>query len=258
MLKKKFILFAFFILILFALLTYQSIKDERPFFDFTLYPLKLLEQGGSAFLNIVDYIPFLGKSSEEKNFTERLNKCEEERTKYKGAALENERLRNILQMKSERADFVAAAEVFARDPTNWFHILWINKGFGSGISKDMVAVTPLGLAGRIHRVFNERANVILITDVNSSVAVRLESSRIEGILEGSGDSKCYLKYVSKDFEVAQDENVITSGLDGIFPEGLLIGSVSSVNREGGEAFQIIEVKPAQNLNTVEEVVILKR
>ncbi|MBI5409385.1 MAG: rod shape-determining protein MreC [Nitrospirae bacterium] len=258
MLRNKFILFALFILFIFALLTFQSIKGERPLFDFTLYPLKVLEQGGSAALSVLDYIPFIGKSGEERSLSDRLNKCEAERLKYKEAASENERLRNILQLKLQRSDYVTAAEVFARDPGNWFNILWINKGSINGIAKDMIAVTPLGLVGRVHRVSSESANVILITDVNSSVAVRLESSRIEGILEGSGDGKCFLKYVSRDFEVQPGENVITSGLDRIFPEGLLIGAASSVDREGGEAFQLIEVELAQNLNTVEEVVVLKR
>ncbi|MBI5057893.1 MAG: rod shape-determining protein MreC [Nitrospirae bacterium] len=255
--KKKFILFALFILLIFALLTYQGIQGERRITDFTLYPLKVLEQSGTFLKKAVRYIPFLG-DDDEKRLISRLGKCEQERMKSKEAESENERLRGILQLKSERPDYVAAAEVFARDPTNWFHILWINKGLSSGIAKDMVAITPLGLVGRVHRVFNEKADVIQITDVNSSVAVRMETSRVEGILEGRGDNKCNLKYVSKDFEVVEGENVITSGLDGIFPEGLLVGTVSSVDREGGDVFQLIEVMPAQNLNTVEEVVVLKR
>ncbi len=258
MLKKKFILSALVILLIFALLTYQSVSGGRRLFDFTLYPLKLIEQGGSYLLNLFDHIPFIGKSAEEKILLDRLKKCEEERTRYKEAAYENERLRSLIDLKSQRADYVAAAEVFARDPTNWFQILWINKGSINGVAKEMVAVTPLGLAGRIHRVFSERANVILITDVNSSVAVRLESSRVEGILEGNGEDRCYLKYVSKDFEVEAGESVITSGLDGIFPEGLLVGYVTSVDREGGDIFQQIEVQTAQQLNKVEEVLILKR
>jgi len=254
MLKKKFILLALFILLVFALLTYQSIKGGQHFLDFTVYPLEILEQGGSSLMSISRYIPFFKKD----DVLERLGKCEEERTRYREAALENERLRGLLELKSRRADFIAAAEVFAREPTNWFQILWVDKGLSSGIAKDMVAITPFGLVGKVQRVFQERANVVLITDVNSSVAVRLESSRIEGILEGNGDNKCYLKYVSKDFDVEPGENVITSGLDGIYPEGILAGYISSVDKEGGELFQIIEVTPAQYLDRVEEVAILKR
>lgn len=258
MLKRKVILTALLVVISFALLTYQSIKGRGHYFDFTLYPLKKLEQGSSFLLGVVDHIPFIGTGDSERSLLDRLNACEKDRTRYSEAAAENERLRSLLELRSQRSDVVAAAEVFARDPTNWFQLLWINKGLVSGISKDMVAMTHLGLVGRIHRVFKGRASVIQITDVNSAVAVRLETSRIEGILEGTGEAGCILKYIPKEFEVEIGENIITSGLDGIFPEGLPVGYVSAVDREGEEIFQHIEVTPSQYMNRVEEVLILKR
>ncbi|RJQ45972.1 MAG: rod shape-determining protein MreC [Nitrospiraceae bacterium] len=254
MFKKKIILFALLLLFFLALLTFQSIKGEKHFLDFTMYPLEILGKGGTAVANIFSSIPFFKKD----DTLERLGRCEEERTRYKEAAYENERLRSLLELKARQPGYVAAAQVFAREPTNWFQVLWINKGFASGVVKDMVAVTPFGLVGKIHRVFSERANVVLISDVNSSVAVRLETSRIEGILEGNGEHACILKYVSKDFEAEVGENVITSGLDGIYPEGIAVGYVSSVDRESGEVFQAIEVTPSQHLNRVEEVAVLKR
>lgn len=257
MLKKKIIFFALFVFVVFGLLTYQSTQGERRIIDFSIYPLKILEQGSSSLIKFFrDYVPFFGKDRQDP--TLRLAECEGERNRYKEAAYENERLRSILQLKSERADYIAAAGVFARDPTNWFQIMWINKGLDDGITRDMVAVTPLGPVGKVHRVFREKADIVLITDVNSSVAVRLQTSRVEGILEGRGDNRCYLKYIAKDVEVAAGENVITSGLDGIYPEGLLIGYVTDVNKEGGEIFQLIEVEPSQDLSRVEDVVILRK
>lgn len=122
----------------------------------------------------------------------------------------------------------------------------------------MVAVTPLGPVGKVHRVFDDGSSLILLTDVNSSIAVRLQSTREGGILEGRGDGTCSLKYISKRAEVKVGERVVTSGLDGIFPEGLLVGYIAEVTKEGGEMFQVINVTPAQDLNTIEEVVILKR
>ncbi len=76
--------------------------------------------------------------------------------------------------------------------------------------------------------------------------------------EGRGDGDCSIKYVSKRAEVKIGERVVTSGLDGIFPEGLLVGYVSEVRKEEGEMFQLIKVLPAQDLNAIEEVVILRR
>ncbi len=263
MLKKKFSIFAFFILLAFAFLTYQSVKGEGRSFDFPLYPLKLIEQASSAVINSTKnvfntYFMIVGKEEENRLLHDKLIKIMEEKNRYIETGLENERLRKLLQLTSERPDYITSAEVFARDPSNWFQMLWINKGTNDGITRDMVAVTPLGPVGKIHRVFQSGAHIILITDVNSSVAVRLQSSRVEGILEGRGDDRCYLKYISRESEVKVGESVVTSGLEGIYPEGLLIGYVKDVKIDGEEVFQIIEVLPSQTLNTVEEVAILKR
>ena len=257
MLKKKIIFFAVFVVVIFGLLTYQSTRGERGTVDFLIYPLKVLEQGVSSTIDYLRSVIFFWEKG-ERDTIQRLAECEGEKNRYKEDALENERLRSLLQLKSERADYVAAARVFARDPTNWFQIIWINKGLDNGIARNMVAVTPIGPVGKIHRVLKERSGIILITDVNSSVAVRLQNSRVEGILEGRGDNRCYLKYVAKDIEVAAGENVITSGLDGIYPEGLKIGYVSDVDKEGSELFQLIVVAPSQDLNKVEDVVILRK
>lgn len=255
--KKKIILFAVFVLLVFGLLTYQSTRGERGTVDFLIYPLKVLEQSVSSAIDYLErYIPFWGGG--DRKTVQRLAECEGENNRYKEAALENVRLRGILKLKSERADYVAAARIFARDPTNWFQIMWINKGLDNGIAKNMVAVTPLGPVGKVYRVLKERAGIIMITDVNSSVAVRLQTSRLEGILEGRGDNRCYLKYIAKDVEVTTGENVITSGLDGIYPEGLSIGYVSDVDKKGGDLFQLIVVAPSQDLNKVEDVVILRK
>ena len=99
---------------------------------------------------------------------------------------------------------------------------------------------------------------MLITDVSSAVAVRLQSSRVRGILEGRGYNICYLMYLSKDIELKAGERIVTSGLEGIYPRGLLIGYVTDVKSEGEEIFQLIEVTPVQDLNTLEEVAVLKR
>jgi len=256
MFKKRFFIFVFLIHVIFALLTFQGMRGGigGQVFAFISYPLKVLEQGISVSVKGIKTLfgRYISTADEgDRRLAEQGSQCVE--TRY-----ENERLRALLELKSQRTDYVTTAEVFARDPTNWFQILWINKGRNDGIAKDMVAITPLGVVGRIHRVFRDSANIILITDVNSSVAVRLQSSRVEGILEGKGDKGCYLKYVPQDVDVIIGDIVITSGLDGVYPEGLQIGYVTDVEKRQGEFFHVIEVAPAQNLNAIEEVTILKR
>jgi rod shape-determining protein MreC len=263
MLKKKLVIFAVIILFVFGFLTYQSIRGEGRFIDFPLYPLRILEKGTSSVIRSVEkffntYILIVGKEEENRELRQKISELQQDKNRHVEIELENDRLRKILKLMSEKPSYVTAARVFARDPTNWFKILWINKGSDDGIAKDMVAVSPAGPVGKIHRVLNNGANIIMITDVNSSVAVRMQSSRIEGILVGRGGNSCYLKYVSKETEVNVGDRIITSGLDGIYPEGLFIAYVSKVIKEGEDMFQLIEAVPAQDLNAVEEVAILKR
>lgn len=263
-LRNKFLIFILVIILIFALLTYQGInREDRTSSGLLTYPLYLLSEGHSIVIEKVSdffekYIFIIGKVDENKRLLERIRRLEYERNRYIEVENENKRLRRLLELKSQRPDFITAAEVFARDPSNWFHLVWINKGSKQGISKGMVAVAPEGLVGVVHEVFDNKASIMLITDVNAAVAVRIQPLRVDGILEGRGDTMTFLKYVSRNADVRQGQRVITSGLDGIYPEGLLVGYIERVRKMGDEFFQDIIVKPAQDLNKVEEVAILRR
>lgn len=261
--KKSFVLIVF-ILFIFALLTYQGVKKENNLVPrLSLHPVLILEQGISFIVKKAEdifytYIVIVGKEEENRLLSEQIKKFAPERNQYIEAKLENERLRKLLDLKSRRADYVTSAEVFARDPTNWFQSLWINKGETEGISKDMIAISPLGVVGKVQRALEKRSNILLITNINSIVSVRIQSSRVEGILEGKGNNRCSLEYVPQDVPVAEGEIVITSGLDGIYPEGLQVGYVTNVMKKAGEIFSVIEVAMMQDLNSIEEVIILKK
>lgn len=263
--RKNFFIFILIILFIFVVLTYQGIKGGVNTSDISYlhYPLRILEQGFSASVRGIknffqSYILIVGKETENKRLLSELQKQKQQNNKYLETQYENERLRALFKLKSQSQKYITTAEVFARDPTNWFQVLWINKGEREGISKDMVAVTPLGIVGRVHRVLKGTATIILISDVNSSVAARLQSSRVEGIIEGRGQNRCYVKYVPQDVDVLLGDRVITSGLDGIYPAGLVIGYVTNIEKKPEEFFQLIEITVAQNLSSVEEVSILKR
>lgn len=256
--KKRPFIIVVLILLVFALLTYQSLKGESRFSNLAVYPLSLIMQADSAVINGVKNILGIGRWSEERRLLDKARKLASEASRYAEIESENERLRALLELKSQRTDTVTAAEVFARDPTNWFQVLWINKGLSDGISKDMTAVTSAGVVGRVYRVLGGKSSIILLTDVNSAAAVKIQPFGIDGILEGRGIRNCYLKYIPQDAEIEIGLPVVTSGLDEIYPEGLLIGYITSITKKSGEFFWEIEVKPAQDLNAVEEVVILRR
>ncbi|MBI4710482.1 MAG: rod shape-determining protein MreC, partial [Nitrospirae bacterium] len=157
-LKKRFLAFLFIVLLIVILLTYQGIKGSAgfyPAFDFLIFPLKGVELAGSSMSSGIKnlferYFPGSGRADEIRNLREKIRELEQERNKFAETQAENERLRDLLELKSGRQDYVATAGVIARDPANWFQILWINKGSEKGIDKNMVAVTASGIVGRVH------------------------------------------------------------------------------------------------------------
>lgn len=250
-------------MVIFLWLTYQSLKGESQFLNILVYPLKIFQTSSTNLMKVVesffdDYIFLLGKIEENKELKSKVAEYMMRENEFRETLAENRRLRSILELKREKSNYVNTAEVYAKSPTNWFHTIKIDKGKSDGIQENMIALAPTGLIGRVHRSMRNSSDIILITDPNFAVSVRLQTSRIEGILAGKGKEKCFIKYVSNDEEVEIGEKVITSGLDGLFPKGLLIGTVSKVKKRRYSFFQKIEITPSAKLNALEEIIILKK
>lgn len=181
-----------------------------------------------------------------------------EQQRYQEVIRENERIRELLTLTERNPKYVATCRVIARGYDRLLNTLLLDKGSRSGIRKDMAVVTAKGLVGRIHAVGENHSEMLLLWDPNFSVAVRFEDSRREGVVSGTGQALCVLKYLSPEEKVEKGEVVITSGLDGIFPQGIPVGAVSKVSREGSAFYLSVVIQPFQPSGTVEEVVILKR
>lgn len=172
---------------------------------------------------------------------------------------ENKRLRALLGFIERGSDFrPIPARVIGRDPSNFFSTILLDKGSRNGVSKDLPVVTGQGLAGRVIAVSPTTSRVRLITDPASAVGARLQSSRFEGVVEGTVGTRGELQliHLSQDAKVVTGEIVITSGLGGIFPSGIGIGSVkgSFVTRRGLERVALVE--PFVDFQRIEEVMVM--
>jgi rod shape-determining protein MreC len=168
---------------------------------------------------------------------------------------ENERLRRLLGFVEETALPSVAARVIAEDASNWFRTIEIDRGTADGLTEGLPVVNAAGLVGRVVRCTPHSARVLLITDASSAVAVLVQDQRIRGVCRGQGGA------LVLDFALVQDQiqvgdGVITSGLGGVFPKGLFVGFVRSVQREQFGLFQTIEVEPAVDFAHLEEVLVL--
>ena len=254
--KRLLILFAL-VSAAFALMSYQHDKEVFSFFDVVIsYPYYALNE----FTANADITIRRMRSAFEENklLRKEVNQLLLEKQQFREIILENERLKALLSFKEQEPRYVTAARVIARGSDRLLNIVILDKGEKSGIEKGMAVITPRGLIGKVYSVQDSFSDVLLLKDSNFSVAVRLQNSRREGVVSGAGYDYCLLKYVPPEENVVKGEVVITSGFDGIFPEGLPVGVVSKVKKEGIEFFQYIEVQPFQSGDKLEDVIVLKR
>jgi rod shape-determining protein MreC len=252
--KKRFIILISLSLIALTIMTYQRDRKPFSFLKSLSYPYDLFNK---VTANITtNFKGILSAFETNKILKKKLEETLLDRQAYDELIHENKRLKELLALKSQRPDYVTTAKVVGRGYDRLLNTLVLDKGRSSGIQKDMAVITANGLVGKIYSVKNNFSEVLLLKDQNFSVAVRLQKSRWEGVLSGTGRKYCLLKYIPPEETVENGEVVITSGLDGNYPPGVPVGVVTNVKKEGVEFFQFIEILPFQSDTKIEEVVIL--
>lgn len=170
----------------------------------------------------------------------------------------NVRLRSLLNFKKNYAFPIKGAQIVSMDIMAWFKSVVIDLGGIDGIIPGMPVISGEGVVGRIVEVTPHFSRVLLITDYNSSAGALIQRSRSRGVLTGKSLPSLSLKYVLKHDDVALGDQVITSGLGGVFPKGLVLGTVEKVRKTDYGLFLEVEVTPAVNFNKLEEVMVIFR
>lgn len=175
---------------------------------------------------------------------------------------ENLRLRQLLDFKQHSAFHVVTARVIGRDTSNWWKSLQIDRGSNDGLADNMAVLNADGLIGKTISVTRSQARVLLITDSNCKVAGLLQDTRGPGVVSGVGTAfavspRLMMTYVNRDARVAPGESVITSGLGGVFPKGILIGATTRarINKQTG-MYQDVDITPAVDFRRLEEVLVI--
>jgi rod shape-determining protein MreC len=132
----------------------------------------------------------------------------------------------------------------------------IDKGTSAGLAVGMPVTDSNGAIGQIVKCGPTSSTVRLITDENSAVSAMIQSSRAQGVLRGSVDGTLHLTLVRTDQMVEVGDTVVTSGLGGVFPKGLPVGKVLSVERTSGSLYYEIEVEPLSSTEGFEEVLVI--
>jgi rod shape-determining protein MreC len=209
-----------------------------------------------------DFFSDIGHTHELADENQAL-RAENERLNAEVARLrENEirlqQLSQLLQVKEAHPEEqFLAANVFAREPSNVKEMAAIDRGKRDGVREGMVVVTEGGsLVGRVTSVFDDYAWVTLITDPDSAVSAMIQESRAQGVVSGSYSRRLTMEFLRQTAVVHEGDVVLTSGIGGGFPPGLIIGRVSAVKSSPQETFQDVTVEPLASLSRLETVLVL--
>ena len=171
---------------------------------------------------------------------------------------ENGRLTRLLEFKRASVFSSVGANVIGRDPSNWNSMIIIDKGAKDKITVGLPVVSALGVVGKVAEVSSEMSKVILVTDPSFSVVAITERSREVGLVSGTLQGMCRMKYIDAQAPLEVGDQIMTSRLSSSFPEGLLIGEVVSINATTSGKILSCIVKPAVPLSQLEEVLVIRK
>jgi rod shape-determining protein MreC len=202
------------------------------------------------------YFYLVTTTKENEMLRKALSLALEEKSQYQEAVLSNERLRRLLDLKTSLTHQMLAAEVIGKDPSPWFKTIIIDKGSNEGVAVAMPVVVPEGIVGHVVESSGSYAKVLLLVDQNSAVDAIVQRTRARGVVKGGLSGKCAFDYVLRKDEIRVGDVVISSGLDGLFPKGLLAGEVSEIVKRNAGIFQDVTITSYVDFEKIEEVFII--
>ncbi|HEX2170924.1 MAG TPA: rod shape-determining protein MreC [Dehalococcoidia bacterium] len=199
----------------------------------------------------------LARENEEQK--RRIALLESEVARLREYAFENQELRRDLQFKNRHPDLeLIRARVISEDPSNYIGALQIDQGRAAGVEPGMVAVSGDGLLGKVVSATNNAAKIVLSVDPSTSIyaVVQREGARASGVVEGAGQGRMTMKFVSQSADLRPGDVVVTSGRGGTYPGGIVVGEVIEVQRNDVAPFQQAELRPAVDPRHLESVLIV--
>lgn len=167
-----------------------------------------------------------------------------------------ERLEGLLGLRSTYSLESTAARIVGGSSDAWSHTVTIDKGTVDGLEVGMAVCNSGGAIGQIVEVSATSSTVRLLTDETSGISAMVQRSRAQGILQGQPDGSLQLNYITADSDVSVGDIVITSGLGGVFPKGLPLGTVTSVNRASNATYYTVIVRAQSLAENNEEVLVI--
>ena len=228
------------------------------FLSHSVKPLQLsLHTLGATMRNLqLNYVAFKDLWNENQALKEQIAALEAERNRLFEAKLANDRLTELLEIRTRILRESVAATVISNSASSWFRTITVDKGTDAGIHQGMAVITPRGVVGKVVSVEDNTAKVMLLTDHKSGLDIITQRTRVRGIVSGSVDGEPVVKYMGRNEDVRPGDRLITSGLDGTFPKGLLVGTIVDIADDGPGLFRRVRVSLAVDPLVMEEVLFI--
>jgi len=250
----------FLIIQLIPLNNQSKIKDSKVagiVLLITYYPQKTVNVLGNIIVsNWNKYIRNINLYERNEILNDEIRKLREKNFELSETKLRNARLEKLLKFSAGLPYELIAANSIGSSPSQFkSQVIIIDKGKNYNLVEGMPVKTHSGIVGKLYKVGRRSSEVLLITDPLSAVDANVQRSRARGIVKGNGE-KCLMEYLEKDADIKIGDYIITSGKDGYFPKGMLIGKVAATFNKGGN-YQA-EIEPSIDIQSVEEVLIINK
>ncbi len=170
-------------------------------------------------------------------------------------AQQSSTLRRILELRRRTALSTTGASVIAGGASPDFRTITIDKGTSDGLRPDQAVISPAGVVGRLIMPSARASKVQLLIDRNAASGALVERSRAQGVVRGRGEDRLRMEFVSIASDVKVGDQVVTSGIDGIYPKGFVIGQIESIE-QGAGTYSAIIIRPAVDYGSIEEVLVV--
>src|SRR5438132_4854958 len=202
-----------------------------------------------------DYFALQQVREENEQLKQQLGELRVRLQEERGLAEQSQSLQKLLSLKTNTALSTTASNVIAGGASPEFRTITIDKGTGDGLHANMAVVAPAGVVGRVIQPSSRASKVQLLIDRNAAAGALIERTRAQGVVVGTGADELRMDYVPGSADVKAGDIVVTSGIDGIYPKGFVIGQIQSVKRGAGEYSSIV-IRPAVDFSSLEAVLIV--
>jgi rod shape-determining protein MreC len=260
--RRPLLLFAAAVSVQILLLAFQIRRDNniRLIRVWTVEAFTPIESAGSSSVHFLGhlwtgYIDLRHTYRKNRQLQAQVDQLRLQVDQLRGQAAQADQLASLLGFRHAHPSLpVLAARIISASPAPETRLIYIDRGSDRGVQRNMGVITPDGVVGKVLEVYPDSAQVLLITDRESGVGALLARTGAEGVVKGTGGPYLEMDYVLNATKVKVGEQVLTSGLDQIFPKGLPVGTV--VTSSAGSPFLHITLRPTAHLDRLEDVLVI--